>query len=275
MKLNESIKKDITLSIDVWKTLLNDFAKDDVEYLFTKGSSAKKWESDIDYVPIISDVDIHVKFQNKKKKLLNRKKAFADASFFTENYEKSFYNSCKKMNYKPIHVPRVQIVQLEFHGRKGYVVPPREQDIIWLQGTSTFPEEMDHQIIREMDKKSLLNEKLFIDSIPETFFELSGLGYYTLLYRIGSRISPSPIRLLTQQMDENPHDIWAMNKTTIKNLLLEHNLNAIASNYEQYYVTGWKLFESSFTDNELYRTMIKNGYYVLKGCYEELLKLSR
>jgi len=272
MKLNELIKKDITFANDVWKSLLNDFAKDNIEYLFTKGSSAKKWQTDIDYVPIISDVDIHVKFKDNKKKLLNKSNAFDEASFFTGNYERLFYKSCKELNHKPIHVPRVQIVQLEFHGRKGYVVPPREQDIIWLQGKSDFPEEMDHQTIREMDRKSLLNEKLFIDSIPETFFELSGLGYYTLLYRIGSRISATPIRLLTQLLDENPHNIWALNKTSIKKLLSEHNLTTIASSYEQYYITGWKLFESSFTDSELYRTMIKHGYYVLKGCYEELQK---
>ena len=271
-RLNESIKQDITLSLRVWQSLLNEFIPNGIEYIFTKGSSAKKWESDIDYVPIISDVDIHIKLKNNKKKLLSKNNSFENASWFTNFYEKSFYKTCEEVNHNSLHLPRVQIVQLDFHGRKGYIVPPREQDVTWLQGKSIFPEEFDHEKIREMDRKSLLNEKAFIDTIPESYLELSGLEYYTLLYRINSRMSATPVRLLTQILNENPHDIWAKNKTSIKNILIENNFSELASYYENYYVNGWKLFESSFTDTSIFRTMIKDGYNLLQGCYEELKK---
>lgn len=273
MNLTDNFKQDITLAVNVWTELLNEYFSDGIEYIFTKGSSVKKWESDIDYVPIISDVDIHIKLRDKRK-LLQYSNSFEVADSFSKNYEQNFNSSCTDINYTPTHFPRVQIVQLEFSGRKGYVVPPRQQDVVWIQGKGDFPEEFDHGKLKLMDKKNLLGEKLFIDSIPNTLLELSGLEYYTLLYKINSRISPSPIRLLTQVVNKNPHDIWASNKTSIRNLLLDNNYNEIAEYYEQYYFNGWKLFEKQFMDMSLYREMIKIGYYLLKNCYSELKKLS-
>ena len=73
MKLQEDIKQDIQIAIKVWKDMLNDFMPDNIDYIFTKGSSAKKWESDMDYVPVISDVDIHVKLKGVRKKLLAKR----------------------------------------------------------------------------------------------------------------------------------------------------------------------------------------------------------
>ncbi len=273
MKLNDSVRKDISIALTVWKELLNEFLPDGIEYIFTKGSSSKPWETDIDYVPLISDVDIHIKLYNNKKKLLSTTNGFNQAVFFTTNYEKWFSTECKRINHKKIHLPRVQIVQIESHGRKGYVVPPRNKDIIWIQGSFPFPEEMDHNKLRDMDKKSLLQEKPFIDSIPDIFFEQSGFDYYTLLYRLCSRMSPCPIRLLTQVLPDNPHDIWALNKSSIFKLLQKNGFTTIAENFEQFYLNGWRLFESSFMDMNVFRMMIKNGYFLLTSCYEELLKL--
>ena len=275
MRLNDSIRKDIDIAIQVWKVMLNEYLRDNIDYMFTKGSSAKIWESDIDYVPILSDVDIHIKLTGNKRKILPNKNAFKQSSFFTSNYELLFKKLCKEKNHESFHLPRIQIVQLDFHGRKEYVIPPREKDITFIQGSTTFPKEMEHSQIRRIDKKNLLNEKQFLSSIPEIYFELSGLDYYSLLYRISSRISPSPIRLLTQLMtEENPHDIWTFNKTSIKNHLQEFNLGNIASFYESFYLTGWKLFESGFADKNYFRSMIESGYNVLTYCYEEMLKIS-
>lgn len=274
MRLNENFRKDISIAIGIWRDLLNEFLPNKIEYIFTKGSSAKKWESDIDYVPLVSDVDIHIKFRDKRKKLLSNDKSFEQATFFTSNYEKRFADQCQQVQHTIKHLPRVQIVQLDFHGRKGYVVPPREKDVTWIQGKTQFLEEMDHDELKEMDRKSLLNEKPFIDALPDTFFELSGLDYYTLFYRLSSRISPSPIRLLTQVTAGNPHDLWALNRSSIKKILIQQGYNEIATHLENFYLNGWKLFDSSFSDPSIYRSIIKDGYFLLENCYEEVIKLA-
>lgn len=271
MKLNKNIKKDISLALDIWSMLLTELLHDDIDYIFTKGSSLKEWETDIDYVPRISDVDLHIKFAHSRKKLFSNKNSLDQAMFLARSYEKNFTLKCQEENYNPTHLPRVQIVQLDSHGRKGYVVPPREKDVMWIKGKTDFPEEMDHNLVRKMDKKSILNEKSFIESIPHTLFELSQLDYYTLLYKLNSRISPTPIRLLTQVVNDNPHDIWALNKTSIKKELLNCGYNEIAFHYEQYYLQGWRLFESNFELTELYLEMIQHGYLVLKKCFDEIM----
>ena len=273
MNLNSNTRMDINLAIEVWKEMLNVSLPNEIEYIFTKGSSAKKWETEIDYVPQISDIDIHVKLKEKRKNLLNLDDSFEHASYFTTNYEDLFNEMCRGKKYSPQHLPRIQIVQLDLVKRKGYVVPPRDCDITWIQGNTTLPDEMDHNLVRKMDLMNLQSESSFISSIPRTYMELSGLEYYTLLYKINSRISPSPIRLLTQILDTNPHDVWAYNKTEVKNKLIENHFEELARYYEIYYIQGWELFKNNFTDIELYQDMIKTGYYFLKGCTEELNKI--
>lgn len=273
MKLNQFIKKDISIALEVWAKALNELLPDQIDYIFTKGSSMKVWESDIDYVPRISDVDIHVKLLHSRKKILTKDNPLNQSLFLSKFYEINFNQYCQEINYEPIHLPRVQIVQLDFHGRKGYVVPPREQDIIWVQGKGTFPEEMDHTLVRKIDKKSILNEKLFIESIPETLFELSYLDYYTLLYKLNARISPTPIRLLTQVLNDNPHDLWSLNKTSVKKKLLDNDYKEIARHYENYYLNGWKLFEKNFISMDIYLEMIQDAYFLLKKCYDEIINL--
>jgi hypothetical protein len=274
-KLQESYKKDIKIAIDVWKSiLLSELGEDSIECIFTKGSSVKLWESDIDYVPILSDVDIHLKVKDKRKKILEGADSFAKGLKISENYNKLFFETCGKIIYSSKHLPRVEIVQLNAHGRKGYVVPPRAKDLHIIYGKMKYQEEMDHNDIRKMDKKSLINEKNFIETFPNKFFELSGIDYYSMLYRLNVRVSPSPIKLLTQINEENPHDLWSLNKTSVRKVLEESGYAEIAKNFEEYYKTGWKLFESNFTNPNLYRQMIKCGYTVLTECYNEILKLN-
>lgn len=275
MKLDSNIRMDINLATEVWQEMLNTQLPDDIEYIFTKGSSIKSWDSELDYVPVLSDVDIHIKVNDKRKKILNSEDSFEQASFFTTNYSKKFNELCKEKNHTSQHLPRVQIVQLDLEKKRGYVVPPRECDITWIQGKAALPDEMDHDQVRKMDLFNLQSEASFVKAIPSTYMGLSGLEYYPLLYRISSRISPSPIRLLTQVMNENPHDIWAYNKTTVKKKLLEYKFQEIAEYYEIYYILGWELFESNFTDIKIFQDMIKTGYYFLKGCLDEVKKFQK
>lgn len=269
------MRLDISLAIEVWQEMLNTRLPNEIAYIFTKGSSAKKWDSELDYVPVLSDVDIHIKLTEKRKRILDSPDSFEQASFFTTNYSKKFNQKCKEMNHTPQHLPRVQIVQLDLEKRKGYVVPPRECDVTWIQSKTTLPDEMDHEQVRQMDLLNLQSEASFVKAIPNTYMELSGLEYYPLLYRINSRISPSPIRLLTQIIDENPHDIWAYNKTTIKSKLIEYKYQELAEYYEIYYIQGWELFKSNFTDIEIFQDMIKTGYYFLRNCLEEIGKIQK
>ncbi|MFX1533565.1 MAG: hypothetical protein ACFFDI_04955, partial [Promethearchaeota archaeon] len=57
-KLLEKAKNDVHYSLEIWTELLEELLADRIKYVFAKGSSVKKWDTPIDYVPILSDVDI-------------------------------------------------------------------------------------------------------------------------------------------------------------------------------------------------------------------------
>lgn len=62
----EKLRKDIDFMVKTAKeVLLKNFGKNIVGIYF-KGSASKKWDSHIDYVPELSDVDIHILFKNQK-----------------------------------------------------------------------------------------------------------------------------------------------------------------------------------------------------------------
>ena len=64
--MHESIKEDVQIAIKIWKELLLEQFSDDIEYMYVKGSAVKGWSSIIDYVPQISDIDIHVKVKDEQ-----------------------------------------------------------------------------------------------------------------------------------------------------------------------------------------------------------------
>lgn len=269
------IKKDINIAVDVWKELLQDIEY--IEYIYVKGSAFKEWTSDIDYVPHISDLDIHVKLENvSKTKHPTRITPLHQESFelgynLTNNYEKLFYDKCKEKNHESFHIPRIQIVQLNLHGGSGYNVPPRTQDITMITGSIISKPEFSHDKVRRMDKRNVLVEKDFLDSFAEKLFYLSSYEYFDLLYKITGKVSPFPARLLNQiLLNENPHDIWTWNKTKIHGELIKQGFKTIAEFYKQYFLSGWKLFESKFQDTTLFREVIKNGFSVLLEVYNDV-----
>lgn len=56
--LQDGYKTDIIRALDIWKEILREHGS--VKYAYVHGSALKQWESDIDYVPFISDVDLHI-----------------------------------------------------------------------------------------------------------------------------------------------------------------------------------------------------------------------
>ena len=61
MKLLPKIRTDIYHSLSIWKDLLINEFEEKIEFIYAKGSAVKPWDSPLDYVPILSDLDIHIK----------------------------------------------------------------------------------------------------------------------------------------------------------------------------------------------------------------------
>ena len=266
------LKKDVTIALNVWKNLLLEFFQDDIEYIYAKGSSTKPWESQIDYVPQISDVDIHIKLFESNSSSLLHPNLETSLSLITE-YEKRFLFQNRSLNRKYIHLPRVQIVILnKITIDLINFTYPRIQDVKILYGNPIFPQEVEHDLVRKQDKEELLKLRETLQTIPESLRDRSGkYELYIVLRRMNFLVSPTPVRLLTQAlMEENPYDIWTWNRTKITRELEELNFHSIATNYEKYYVIGRELFNEDFNNNEKFLSLISTGLKVLELAYNEI-----
>ena len=58
-KIPKQIKIDVKKMTDIWKNVLIKNYSNNLRVIYVKGSSNKIWLSPIDYVPVLSDVDIH------------------------------------------------------------------------------------------------------------------------------------------------------------------------------------------------------------------------
>ncbi|MHA2290324.1 MAG: hypothetical protein ACXABG_16175, partial [Promethearchaeota archaeon] len=100
--------KDVQTCLNIWKDILIEEFPGKIVVIYSKGSACKPWESAIDYVPILSDVDIHVRFANTDQddplSHLSMKKALD----ISQKYEKRFYRRRKDF----IHLPRAQVVSI-------------------------------------------------------------------------------------------------------------------------------------------------------------------
>jgi hypothetical protein len=274
----EQLQYEINSGVNIWVDMFQNDFNNELVYAYAKGSALKQWESAIDYVPILSDVDIHLKVKDmfQFQEILTLEKAFS----FSEKYKQVFETKQKnKTNIfsQIIHLPRFQIMIMNQLLEDPRIILPRKQDIETLFGEVEFPQnEISADFIKKVDFERIVEEYAFLNSLPSAVFDRSSSNeFWTVLRRMNWRVSPSPVRLLTQIMDSDPLDIWTWNRTTIVNKLKEQGFSEVAENYENYYLTGWKLFNSNFKDLELYKKSFFYGSSVLSNCYHAATRINQ
>ncbi|MFW9769230.1 MAG: hypothetical protein ACFFEM_10450, partial [Candidatus Thorarchaeota archaeon] len=65
-EMMKKARKDTQCAMEVWSDTLVEVLGSSLESIYSKGSATKPWESHIDYVPTISDVDIHITIKGNK-----------------------------------------------------------------------------------------------------------------------------------------------------------------------------------------------------------------
>jgi len=266
--LQERARKDVEAGLKAWVTVLKEDLGSRILYAYAKGSALKKLESPIDYVPIISDLDIHIMLVDDDSLLSGSSESFEEAIHFSKRYEDEYL----LQNPKYLHVPRTQIMTINRLTSQLEYVPPRPQDILPLVGKIPKPTLKTDDEIRRIDKQNLMNYQEYIEALPRRLFDRTGLDYWFIIREICWRVSPAPVRLLTQ-ITEDPLDVWSWNRTTIVKKLQSTEYAKIATHYQNFYLHGWNLFLSAFTNSEEYRNCISAGYYTLVNCRNQVQKL--
>lgn len=264
-------RKDIDNSLDVWKNLLLREFDEKIKFIYAKGSAVKPWNSPLDYVPILSDLDIHIKLIKNTKIFQNILDPIGKSLEISKRYEQIFTNKFPRS----LHLPRTQLVTINKLLELAEYVPPRLNDVRIIYGEPVIPSKPEPRRIREMDYNGLIKIKETLEKAPMSLIDRSGLDYWVIIRRINWQVSPTPFRLLTQVSNIAPIEIWSWNRSKIITELENHGFEEIVGHYKQFYLTGWEAFLAQHHNNQAFRQIIYHGYKVLQSSLLVLQKLRR
>ena len=262
-KLHKMAREDVDACIIVWTEILSEEGRE-IEYAYAKGSAIKRWDSPIDYVPEISDVDIHV-YTKKDDGFLKPPNDFTDAIRISEQYETRFH----EIKPDAFHMPRSQIMRIKrMQKLMERYCPPRISDVNILFGNPPQEEFGDVDDIRRQDLQNLEDLYDYIEPVPRQVYDRAGHDLWYIIRAMTWRVSPSPVRILSQTHDD-PIDIWTWNRTKIEQELRNQDYESIADSYRGFYMSGWDLFLSDFKSGRAFREVVTHGYNLLKQCFDE------
>lgn len=262
-EIAKRMRNDISFGIDAWKLTLEEAFGDKLVAAYAKGSAIKPLKTKLDYVPFISDLDIHIKVEGDPFE--RNIDGFEKSLEVGELYENNFY----EINPSYFHIPRPQVMLMRQMEVTEMYVPPKQEEVKIICGKPNFNEKkISKSKIREWDRIRLVEEENWLNKFYLTVFDRAELDYWSALRRLVYRVSPAPIRLLTQT-EENPLDLWSMNRTRIHKKLTS-KYPKIADYYANYYLSGWDLFESGFSSSQIYRNTLYYGFSTVKECINQL-----
>ncbi|MHA1398220.1 MAG: hypothetical protein ACTSSF_11070 [Candidatus Heimdallarchaeaceae archaeon] len=262
----EQAKKDVERSLEILQLIFEEHFSEKIDFAYVKGSSIKKWESLIDYVPIVSDVDVHLKTHSGEILNKHSKSSLKELLDITQLYEDLFLED----NELYLHIPRIQIVNLSSLLKDDTFVWSKVKDVRVLIGQPPEYENLPEEEIRKNERNSLLAHKEFLVALPEKIIDKTGLDLWNVIRQLSWRVSSSPIRLLNQISSPYTADLWKLNRTQIVKRLKENNLINISELFQDFYYEGWITFLEEFQNSRSMRRMILLGYEILEECLHQL-----
>jgi len=261
-------KGEVRSCIDVWKGIFERHFGDVIEYAYAKGSCVKDWESPIDYVPVLSDVDIHVKLWEGRSLFEGIEQPFKLGLDVSAEYEEEFL----RIDPEPLHVPRTQIVILNPHFfEPDFFLPSHipAEDVMIGEPKPGPPQPAER--VRASDLKALMTLEEDLRCLPVSILDRSGIDLVVLIRRLNWLISSTPIRLLSQVQD--PEEAWHLNRTRACEMLRKQGFQDVAEEYEEYYLTGWEAFRTDFRDDPILRRLLSRAYSVLERVHAHAVVL--
>ena len=260
MELLAEARRDVDAAIEVWRQLIQERLSDRIEYAILKGSGIKTWESPVDYVPMISDIDIHMGTKDRVPLFPETRGGFLYSLETNRLYEMKF----KETRPDHLHLPRPQVVVM--NESRGDWLPERPEEVKLLFGEVPLKPEESVEHLRARDLNELAGLGPLLAQLPVQVIDRIDLEYYRVLRMLCYVVSPTPIRVLSQFAD--PKHMWTLNRTNVLRLLERSGFQGIAEPYREYYLTGWKAFTEGFRDNETMRQLITHAYDVLYASYD-------
>ncbi len=240
------------------EVLLEEIPQSEIEGIYFKGSAAKSWDSPPDYVPELSDLDIHLLFSDDASVEKHLGSA-AQAMHVRSKVEARYFAKIAK----PLHVPRPQLVILNLLRRQENYVPSPRRAVSVLYGKE-YPEagHIDPERIRRSDCNSLVEQEEYLSRFPLHIIDKPARYLWDSLRMLVWRVSPTGPRVL-EILGMRSDQVWSANRTRVVSLLKELGERQLAEDYAHFYLFGWEYFLSSHTDSSAACSALSAGVKAL------------
>ncbi len=233
--------------------------EDEIRGMYLTGSTVKPWDSPLDYVPEVSDVDIHVSFRDDgawRQHLDTVPRALEVQAAIEACFEKR----CPRALHRPR--PQLLVMNKLIAEREGFGYAPLST-VVALHGEA-YPKDdySDPDTIRRHNAADLVERAEFVQRVPLLAIDRLWTHARDLLSQLTWRISPvGPLALHLSGLDTQ--HVWTLNRTRVTAALRDLALHDLADAYSAFYLSGWDYFLSGFTNSSACRTAVLAGTQVL------------
>lgn len=218
--------------------------------LYFKGSASKPWQEPSDYVPELSDLDLHLWLRDGVDPAPLT--ALPAALDFAREVGAAYAAACPD----PAHWPRLQIKFLnEMLAQPGF----QASHAVNLHG-EPYPGEPPS---RAQDRRALLEQAGAALTLGPSLFDKVGPHQFTALRALSWRVSPTASRLL-HVLGGSPELAWASPRSLLVRALGELGQGEFAGLYRAYYRRAWDGFQSRWQDAAALQESIELGFEVLR-----------
>ncbi len=230
-----------------------------IRAIYLKGSVVKPWESPLDYVPEVSDVDMHIWFRDDAAWPMYLG-TMPQALEVQAGVEARFAARVPR----PLHEPRPQLIVMNkmMAEHEGFLHSPRSTVKV-LYGEE-YPEAnySDSAGIRRHDANQLVGEAEWVDRMPLHLVDKPGRYLREALRQLVWRVSPAGPRVL-HVYGLDTEQAWSMNRTGVTQELRDLGMASLADGYSTFYLSSWDYFLSGFTDSDAGRSAVQAAARVL------------
>ena len=240
------------------EVLLEEIPDSEIKAIYHKGSAQKDWDSPLDYVPEISDIDVHLLFHDDSS--VNKHfGSVVQAVNIQSKVEKRYFS--KKT--KPIHVPRPQLVILNQLLQDEDYIPTPKIAISVLYGED-YPETdySSPERIMHIDCRRLISEESFLLRFPLHTVDRPSRYLWESLRLLVWHVSPTGPRAL-HLLGVPTEKAWSINRTSTVTLLREIGERQLAQDYSDFYLFGWEYFISKYSNTDAGRSSLVSGVRAL------------
>lgn len=227
--------------------------------IYMKGSARKAWDSPIDYVPELSDVDVHLLMRDDED--VERRLGGLDAGLAVlADADRAFNDAVPS----PVHVPRCQLIILNrlLDDPDYWPSPPGGVETLYGEPYAEKWND-DEAALRRLDAKRMLDNEEVVAKYPLRVIDKPGPHMRFVLRDMSWRVSPTGPRALTL-LGVSGVEAWTANRTRIVALLGEHGEVQLARDYVRFYRAGWDFFLSRYADSAPAREAVAAGVAVLE-----------